>query len=114
MASIKRSIPYTDKAPVRQGIYSQAVVVGQTVYVSGQLGLDPVSGQLVTGGVQAQAKQALTNMGEILKAAGCEYNNVVKATVLLADINDFNLVNDVYKQWGTCGGRSCCSFGPHH
>ncbi|XP_023675856.1 2-iminobutanoate/2-iminopropanoate deaminase-like isoform X1 [Paramormyrops kingsleyae] len=101
MASIKRSIPYTDKAPVRQGIYSQAVVVGRTVYVSGQLGLDPTSGQLVTGGVQAQAKQALTNMGEILKAAGCRYNNVVKTTVLLADITDFNLVNDVYKQFFT-------------
>ncbi|XP_048849694.1 2-iminobutanoate/2-iminopropanoate deaminase-like isoform X1 [Brienomyrus brachyistius] len=110
MASIKRSIPYTDKAPVRQGIYSQAVVVGQTVYVSGQLGLDPVSGQLVTGGVQAQAKQALTNMGEILKAAGCEYNNVVKATVLLADINDFNLVNDVYKQFFTSNFPARAAF----
>ncbi|KAF0024481.1 hypothetical protein F2P81_023283 [Scophthalmus maximus] len=67
------------------------------MYISGQLGMDVASGQLVDGGVQAQAKQALINMGEILKAAGCDYGNVVKTTVLLADINDFNGVNDVYK-----------------
>ncbi|KAM7373239.1 hypothetical protein PAMP_008107 [Pampus punctatissimus] len=97
MATIRRQITYTPKSPVRQGIYSQAVVVDRTMYISGQLGLDVASGQLVDGGVQAQAKQALINMGEILKAAGCDYNNVVKTTVLLADINDFNSVNDVYK-----------------
>ncbi|XP_032390918.1 2-iminobutanoate/2-iminopropanoate deaminase isoform X1 [Etheostoma spectabile] len=97
MASIRRQIPYTPQAPVRQGIYSQSVVVDRTMYISGQLGLDVASGQLVDGGVQAQAKQALVNMGEILKAAGCDYTNVVKTTVLLADINDFNSVNEVYK-----------------
>ncbi|XP_066530606.1 2-iminobutanoate/2-iminopropanoate deaminase isoform X3 [Hoplias malabaricus] len=78
---------------------SQAVVVDRTMYISGQLGMDVASGQLVPGGVQAQTKQALINMGEILKAAGCGYDNVVKTTVLLADINDFNNVNDVYKQF---------------
>ncbi|XP_023267921.1 2-iminobutanoate/2-iminopropanoate deaminase-like isoform X2 [Seriola lalandi dorsalis] len=97
MATIHRQIPYTPKAPVRQGIYSQAVVADRTMYISGQLGLDVASGQLVDGGVQAQAKQALINMGEILKAAGCDYTNVVKTTVLLSDINDFNSVNEVYK-----------------
>ncbi|KTF74923.1 hypothetical protein cypCar_00032505, partial [Cyprinus carpio] len=76
----------------------QAVLVDRTMYISGQIGMD-VGGQLVAGGVQAQAKQALINMGEILKAAGCGYENVVKTTVLLADINDFNNVNDVYKQF---------------
>lgn len=59
--------------------------------------MDVASGKLVDGGVQAQAKQALVNTGEILKAAGCDYSNVVKTTVLLADINDFNNVNEVYK-----------------
>ncbi|XP_052439211.1 2-iminobutanoate/2-iminopropanoate deaminase isoform X1 [Carassius gibelio] len=98
MAFILRKIPYTPKAPIRQGIYSQAVLVDRTMYISGQIGMD-VGGQLVVGGVQAQAKQALINMGEILKAAGCGYENVVKTTVLLADINDFNNVNDVYKQF---------------
>ncbi|KAG1947125.1 RidA family protein [Pimephales promelas] len=99
MSSVHRKFPYTAKAPVRQGIYSQAVLVDRTMYISGQLGMDVASGQLVAGGVQAQAKQALINMGEILKAAGCGYENVVKATVLLVDINDFNNVNDVYKQF---------------
>uniref|UniRef100_A0A1A8MNZ8 Heat-responsive protein 12 n=1 Tax=Nothobranchius pienaari TaxID=704102 RepID=A0A1A8MNZ8_9TELE len=78
---------------------SQAVVVDRSVYVSGQLGMDPVSGQLVGGGVQAQTRQALVNMGEILRMAGCTYENVVKTTVLLADINDFSNVNEVYKQF---------------
>ncbi|XP_066546950.1 2-iminobutanoate/2-iminopropanoate deaminase isoform X2 [Amia ocellicauda] len=99
MAAINRKIPYTSKAPIRRGIYSQAVVVDRTMYISGQLGMDPVSGQLVTGGVLAEAKQALINMGEILKSAGCDYSSVVKTTVLLADMNDFNGVNEVYKQF---------------
>ncbi|XP_059502243.1 2-iminobutanoate/2-iminopropanoate deaminase isoform X2 [Stegostoma tigrinum] len=90
---------YTPKAPIRLGVYSQAVVVDRTMYISGQLGLDPATGQLVTGGTAQEAKQALINMGEILKAANCNYNNVVKTTVLLADINDFNNVNEVYKQY---------------
>ncbi|KAM6967853.1 2-iminobutanoate/2-iminopropanoate deaminase-like [Aplochiton taeniatus] len=99
MSAIIRKIVHTAKAPAAIGPYSQAVVVDRTMYVSGQLGMDPVSGQLVEGGVQAQTKQALVNMGEILKVAGCSYNNVVKTTVLLADMNDFNQVNDVYKQF---------------
>ncbi|XP_072303970.1 2-iminobutanoate/2-iminopropanoate deaminase-like isoform X1 [Eucyclogobius newberryi] len=99
MASIHRQIPFTPKAPIRQGIYSQAVVVDRTMYISGQIGMDVASGQVVEGGVQAQAKQALVNMGEILKAADCGYNNVVKTTVLLTDINDFNKVNEVYKSF---------------
>ncbi|XP_064876168.1 2-iminobutanoate/2-iminopropanoate deaminase-like [Oncorhynchus nerka] len=97
MAAVQKLFPYTPKAPIRQGIYSQAVVVDRTMYISGQLGLDVASGKLVEGGVQAQARQALVNMGEILKAAGCGYDNVVKTTVLLADMNDFVNVNDVYK-----------------
>ncbi|KAK6324315.1 2-iminobutanoate/2-iminopropanoate deaminase [Coregonus clupeaformis] len=97
MAAVQRLFPYTPKAPVRTGIYSQAVVVDRTMYISGQLGIDVASGKLVEGGVQAQARQALVNMGEILNAAGCGYDNVVKTTVLLADINDFVYVNNVYK-----------------
>ncbi|TEA25299.1 hypothetical protein DBR06_SOUSAS1010214, partial [Sousa chinensis] len=55
--------------------YSQAVLVDRTIYISGQLGMNPASGQLVPGGVAEEAKQALTNMGEILKAAGCDFTN---------------------------------------
>jgi len=97
MSAIARKIINTTSAPAAIGPYSQAVVVDRTMYISGQLGLDTASGQLVAGGVQAQAKQALINMGEILKAAGCDYSNVVKTTVLLADMNDFNSVNETYK-----------------
>ncbi|XP_035039240.1 2-iminobutanoate/2-iminopropanoate deaminase isoform X1 [Hippoglossus stenolepis] len=97
MSALVRKIINTASAPAAIGPYSQAVVADRTVYISGQLGMDVASGQLVDGGVQAQAKQALINMGEILKAAGCGYTNVVKTTVLLADINDFNSVNEIYK-----------------
>ncbi|XP_059502242.1 2-iminobutanoate/2-iminopropanoate deaminase isoform X1 [Stegostoma tigrinum] len=99
MAALVRRVISTSKAPGAIGPYSQAVVVDRTMYISGQLGLDPATGQLVTGGTAQEAKQALINMGEILKAANCNYNNVVKTTVLLADINDFNNVNEVYKQY---------------
>ncbi|XP_026156924.1 2-iminobutanoate/2-iminopropanoate deaminase isoform X1 [Mastacembelus armatus] len=97
MSALCRKIINTTSAPAAIGPYSQAVVVDRTMYISGQLGLDVASGQLVDGGVQAQAKQALVNMGEILKAVSCDYSNVVKTTVLLADIDDFNRVNEVYK-----------------
>ena len=75
------------------------MLVDRTIYISGHLGMDPASGQLVPGRVAEDTKQALTNMGEILKAAGCNFTNVVKTTVLLADINDFNTVNNIYKQY---------------
>ncbi|NP_001012315.1 2-iminobutanoate/2-iminopropanoate deaminase isoform 1 [Danio rerio] len=98
MSAIIRKIIHTAAAPAAIGPYSQAVLVDRTMYISGQLGMDPASGQLAAG-VQAQTKQALINIGEILKAAGCGYENVVKATVLMTDINEFNTVNDVYKQF---------------
>ncbi|XP_068603363.1 2-iminobutanoate/2-iminopropanoate deaminase-like isoform X2 [Brachionichthys hirsutus] len=99
MAAIRREIIHISKLPYKQGVISQAVVVDRMMYISGQLGMDVDSGQLVDGGVQAQTKQALINMGEILKAAGCDYTNVVKTTVLLADMNDYNGVNEVYKSF---------------
>ncbi|XP_038601911.1 2-iminobutanoate/2-iminopropanoate deaminase isoform X1 [Tachyglossus aculeatus] len=99
MSSLIKKVISTAKAPGAIGPYSQAVLVDRTVYVSGQLGMDPSSGQLVSGGVVEETKQALSNMGEILKAANCDFGDVVKTTVLLADINDFNAVNEIYKQY---------------
>ncbi|TKC50425.1 hypothetical protein EI555_013761 [Monodon monoceros] len=99
MLSLIRKVISTAKAPAATGPYSQAVLVDRTIYISGQLGMDPASGQLVPGGVVEEAKQALTNMDEILKAAGGDLTNAVKTTVLLADINDFNTVNDIYRQY---------------
>uniref|UniRef100_A0A3P9I3B0 2-iminobutanoate/2-iminopropanoate deaminase n=1 Tax=Oryzias latipes TaxID=8090 RepID=A0A3P9I3B0_ORYLA len=99
MSALNRKFIYTTSAPAAIGPYSQGVLVDRTMFISGQIGMDVVTGQLVVGGVQAQAKQALTNMGEILKAGGCTYNNVVKTTVLLKDIDDFNSVNEVYSSF---------------
>lgn len=101
MSALIRRIINTAKAPAPIGPYSQAVLVDRTLYISGQVGMDPASGQLVEGGVQAQTRQSLVNMGEILKAAGCSYDNVVKTTVLLASIDDFTAVNDIYTQFFT-------------
>uniref|UniRef100_A0A8C5VY21 2-iminobutanoate/2-iminopropanoate deaminase n=1 Tax=Microcebus murinus TaxID=30608 RepID=A0A8C5VY21_MICMU len=89
MWSLIRRVISTAKAPGAIGPYSQAVLIG----------MDPSSGQLMPGGVEEAAKQALKNMGEILKAAGCDFTNVVKTTVLLTDINDFSTVNDIYKHY---------------
>nr|KAF6405579.1 reactive intermediate imine deaminase A-like protein [Rousettus aegyptiacus] len=75
MSSLIKKVISTVKAPGAIGPYSQAVLVDRTIYISGQIGMDPSNGQLVPGGVVEEAKQALTNMGEILKAAGCDFTN---------------------------------------
>jgi enamine deaminase RidA (YjgF/YER057c/UK114 family) len=72
--------------------------------------MDPASGQLVPGGVVEETTQALTNMGEVLKAVGCDFTDVVKTTVLLADINDFGTVNAIYKQYFKSNCLPGCSF----
>ncbi|XP_053251552.1 2-iminobutanoate/2-iminopropanoate deaminase [Podarcis raffonei] len=102
MAALVKKIISTAKAPAAMGPYSQAVLVDRTMYIAGQLGLDPSNGQFVPGGTKEQAKQALHNIGEILKDAGCDYDNVVKTTVLMADMKDFDDVNEIYKQFFKC------------
>ena len=89
----------TQNAPAAIGPYSQAIEANGTVYVSGQLGIDPATGSLAEGGAVAQARQSLTNISNILKEAGLSMKNVVKVTVLLADINDFAAVNEIYKDF---------------
>ena len=89
----------TQNAPAAIGPYSQAIEANGTVYVSGQLGIDPATGSFAEGGAVAQARQSLTNIGNILKEAGLSMKNVVKVTVLLADINDFATVNEIYKDF---------------
>src|SRR5450759_1118905 len=85
----------TSDAPAAIGPYSQAIVAGELVFCSGQLGLDPATGELVTG-VEAQAERALRNLTAVLAAAGATWGEVVKTTVFLADITDFTAVNAVY------------------
>ena len=100
-----RTIVRTDKAPAAFGPYSQAVLVDRTLYISGQLGIDPSTMEVVRrqngskGDVEMETKQVLENMGNILSASGASYNNVVKTTVMLADINDLSAVNEAYKTY---------------
>ena len=89
----------TQNAPAAIGPYSQAIEANGTVYLSGQLGIDPSTGSFAEGGAVAQARQSLTNISNILKEAGMSMKNVVKVTVLLADINDFAAVNEIYKDF---------------
>ena len=86
----------TEKAPAAIGPYSQAIEANNMVFVSGQLPIDPSTGNFVEGGAPEQARQSLTNAKAILNEAGLDLNNVIKTTVLLADIADFAAVNEVY------------------
>ena len=88
----------TDKAKAI-GPYSVGVKVGNLVFVSGQLGMDQATGALVEGGVEAETRQALVNLANILEAAGSSLEHVVKTTVFLRDINDFNRMNAVYGEF---------------
>jgi 2-iminobutanoate/2-iminopropanoate deaminase len=88
----------TSNAPSAVGPYSQAISSGPFVFCAGQLGLDPATGELVEGGVEAQAERALKNLTAVLDAAGASWSHVVKTTVFLADIGDFAAVNAVYAQ----------------
>jgi len=89
----------TDQAPAAIGPYSQAIQVGNTLYLSGQLGLDPATGKLVNGGVAAQATQALKNVQAICAAAGFTLADVVQVQVFMANIDDFGTVNGIYKEF---------------
>jgi 2-iminobutanoate/2-iminopropanoate deaminase len=86
----------TTSAPAALGPYSQAIAVDSMIFASGQIGLEPASGQLVDGGVQAQTHQALRNLTAVLEAAGSSLANVVKTTVFLTNMGDFAAMNDVY------------------
>lgn len=89
----------TNNAPAAIGPYSQAIEANGTVYVSGQLPIIPATGEFAEGGIQAEARQSLTNIKNILAEAGLGMQNVVKVTVLLADISNFAAVNEVYAEF---------------
>ncbi|MBR3515149.1 MAG: RidA family protein [Lachnospiraceae bacterium] len=98
----------TDKAPAAIGPYSQAKIAGDTLYASGQIPINPATGNVETEGIEAQAEQAIKNVGEILKAAGTDYASVVKTTCFLADMGDFAAFNAVYEKYFTeKPARSC-------
>jgi 2-iminobutanoate/2-iminopropanoate deaminase len=89
----------TDGAPAPIGPYSQAIKAGSELFCSGQIALDPRSGELTGTDAAAQAGQVLKNLGAVLQAAGMSYANVVKTTIFLVDMNDFAAVNEVYARY---------------
>ena len=99
----------TTKAPAAIGPYSQAVKVGNVIYTSGAIPVVPTTGEVAAGGVLEQAEQALKNLGEVLAGAGASFENVVKTTVFIKNMNDFAAINDVYKKYFTKSfpARSC-------
>lgn len=86
----------TASAPKAIGPYSQAIRAGSLIFVSGQVAIDPATGNLVEGDIVAQTRRVFQNIGEILKAGGASFDHVVRTTVFLADMNDFAAMNDVY------------------
>ena len=98
----------TLNAPKAIGPYSQAISSNGFLFVSGQIPIDPKTNQVVEGGIIEQANQSFKNIGEILKAAGLDYSNVIKTTVFVKDLNDFATVNEIYSKYFISNpARSC-------
>ena len=100
----------TEHAPAPIGPYNQAVLVNDTLYVSGQIGLNPVSMKLVEGGVVAETEQVMLNLKAVLDAANMSFDNVIKSTIFVADMHDFGKVNEVYGRYfeeSTAPAREC-------
>lgn len=94
-----RNVVATEAAPAAIGPYSQAVRAGNVLYCSGQIALDAATGLLMTGDVASQTERVLQNLGEVLKAGGSSFEQVVRTTIFVTDMNDFSTVNDVYAQY---------------
>ncbi len=94
-----KEIVRTDAAPAAIGPYSQAVRAGEFLFLSGQIPLDPATGQMVEGGIEAQTRRVLENLKAVLEAAGAGLDRVVKTTVYLADLDDFAAMNAVYAEY---------------
>ena len=96
---MEKKVIHSDKAPAAIGPYSQAIKWGNMLFTSGQLPLDPGSGQVVEGGIKAQTRQALENLKQVLVAGAAGLGNVVKTTCFLDDMNDFAQFNEVYAEY---------------
>lgn len=96
---MKKKVIQTDKAPKAIGPYSQAIWTDSLIYTAGQIGLDPATGELVANTVEDQTRQALTNLQNVVEAAGSTLTHVVKTTVFLKDMNDFPRMNAIYAEF---------------
>ena len=98
----------TENAPAAIGPYSQAIVTGNMLFASGQIPINPATGAVEATTIEAQTEQVCKNIGELLKAAGTDFNSVVKTTCFLADMNDFQTFNGIYAKYFTSKpARSC-------
>ncbi|MFV5696596.1 RidA family protein [Flavobacterium sp. LB3P122] len=91
-----KKIIFTNNAPAPIGPYNQAVLKENTLYTSGQIAINPTSGELVTATIEAETEQVMQNMKAVLEAAGMTFENVVKTTIFIMDMNDFGKINTVY------------------
>jgi 2-iminobutanoate/2-iminopropanoate deaminase len=96
-----RNAVSTPSAPKAIGPYSQAIRAGSLLFVSGQVPIDPATGQIIDGDIAAQTHRVFQNIGEILKAGGASFDHVVRTTVFLADMNDFGAMNEIYATYFT-------------
>ncbi len=96
---MEKLVVSTNTAPAAIGPYSQAIKVGNFVFISGQIPIIPASGEVVQGDIKLQTRQVLENLKHILAAAGSSLDNVVKTTVFMKDLNDYAAINDVYKEF---------------
>jgi 2-iminobutanoate/2-iminopropanoate deaminase len=91
-----KKIIFTENAPAPIGPYNQAVLKGDTLYTSGQIAINPATGELVTDTIESETRQVMQNMKAVLEAAGMTFENVVKTTIFIMDMNDFGKINTVY------------------
>lgn len=96
-----KKIILTPNAPAPIGPYSQAVLSGNTLYTSGQIAIDPKTGELVTGDIQQETRQVMENMKAVLEAAGMDFSDVIKTTIFIMDMDDFGKINEVYGSYFT-------------
>jgi 2-iminobutanoate/2-iminopropanoate deaminase len=91
-----KQIIFTENAPAPIGPYNQAVLKGNTLYTSGQIAINPATGELVTATIEVETEQVMQNMKAVLEAAGMTFENVVKTTIFIMDMNDFGKINTIY------------------
>lgn len=94
-----KEIINTDKAPAPVGPYNQSTAHNGTLYISGQIALDPTTGNLVMDNIEAETHQVMKNIGEVLKQAGCTYEDILKCSVFVSDMNNYSRINAVYAEY---------------
>jgi 2-iminobutanoate/2-iminopropanoate deaminase len=97
--SNNKQVIYSDKAPKPIGPYSQGILTGNTLYLSGQIAINPVTGKIDTTSIEIEIRQVLVNLGEVLKAAGMSFENVVKTTIYTTDLKNFKTINAIYGEY---------------